>query len=75
MAQKGVKYPDCCGPQGWVLVQRKEIKIARDAAHKKNERKGASLAVYGTKIPHVCHQKEKKKRERERYWTVSKKPN
>ena len=40
---------------------------------KKNERKGASLAVCGTKIPHVCHQKEKKKREKERYWTASKK--
>ena len=32
---------------------------------KKKERKEISLALCRTKIPHVCHQKEKKKRERE----------
>lgn len=32
---------------------------------KKKERKGTSLAVCGTKTPHVCHQKERKKRETE----------
>ena len=31
---------------------------------KKKERKEISLALCRTKIPHVCHQKEKKKRER-----------